>query len=136
MLELQHKDKEKKPAAPMKRVSSPRVSPRPPPPSAHAAGAFQRSPAPDSLPPPPARFFGRPAPSPKVRRQGPGSLAAKFLCRGSPAVRGAAEGEVKRDKFVDPPNTGSVILKGIGSVFSLNPRIGNMTKKCKKYCNY
>ena len=35
-------------------------------------------------------------------------------------------------KFEDPPKTGSVILKGTGRVFSLNPNTGNITKKCKK----
>jgi hypothetical protein len=35
-------------------------------------------------------------------------------------------------KFGDPPRIGSVILRGIGRVFSLNPKIGRITKKCKK----
>ena len=35
-------------------------------------------------------------------------------------------------KFGDPPKTGSVILKGIGRVFSLYPKTGSITKKCKK----
>ena len=40
--------------------------------------------------------------------------------------------EFTEAKFGVPPKTGSVILKGIGRVFSLSPNIGNITKKCKK----
>ena len=36
-------------------------------------------------------------------------------------------------KFGDPPRMGSVILSGTGSVFSLRPRTGKITKKCKNY---
>ena len=35
-------------------------------------------------------------------------------------------------KLGDPPKIGSVILSGIGRVFSLKPKIGNITRKCKK----
>ena len=35
-------------------------------------------------------------------------------------------------KLGDPPKIGSVILNGTGSVFSLNPNRGYITKKCKK----
>ena len=35
-------------------------------------------------------------------------------------------------KFGEPPRTGSVILSGIGRVFSLNPSTGRTTKKCRK----
>ena len=35
-------------------------------------------------------------------------------------------------KFGDPPNTGSVILNGTGTVFSVYPKTGRTTKKCKK----
>ena len=35
-------------------------------------------------------------------------------------------------KFIEPPNTGSVILNGTGRVFSLKPKTGRITKKCKK----
>ena len=35
-------------------------------------------------------------------------------------------------KFEEPPKTGSVMLSGTGRVLSLNPKIGNITKKCKK----
>ena len=39
---------------------------------------------------------------------------------------------VAKAKLEDPPKTGSVILNGIGKVFSLNPKTGKITKKCKK----
>ena len=32
-------------------------------------------------------------------------------------------------KLGDPPKIGSVILSGIGRVFSLKPKTGNITKK-------
>ena len=36
-------------------------------------------------------------------------------------------------KLGDHPKIGSVILSGIGKVFSLKPKIGNTTRKCKTY---
>ena len=36
-------------------------------------------------------------------------------------------------RSADPPNTGLVILKGKGVVFSILPKIGSISKKCKKY---
>ena len=36
------------------------------------------------------------------------------------------------DAIGAPPRIGSVILNGNGMVFSLNPKIGNINKKCAK----
>ena len=35
-------------------------------------------------------------------------------------------------RFGDPPKTGSVILRGTGSVLSLKPKTGKIIKKCIK----
>ena len=34
-------------------------------------------------------------------------------------------------KLGEPPSIGSVILNGIGRVFSFQPKTGSITKKCK-----